>query len=246
MRPTHTVCAPRRAICRAAQAAGGSDGQVGGAAVDAMDRSEEAIAEDADGVRCNACGSVLCVDEPKQAVVPLKRPAASNKRKVSPRMLRYHATRAATRVAMLAAIPGIGTARAVAILRAYPTFRELMRNEREREMSLRHGPVPRQGEFHCARGGRERRTTRVALRRSSLALSTRTSTESHRCAIPWRGPPHPVYGAARGSVAWCICFHSEASMRGWGRDTLQRAAPARDLTGTGRCWTLMRCARSQV
>ena len=47
-------------------------------------------------------------------------------RKVSPKMLRYHATRAATRVAMLAAIPGIGTARAVAILRAYPTFRELV------------------------------------------------------------------------------------------------------------------------
>ena len=91
-----------------------------------MDRSEEAIAEDADGVRCNACGSVLCVDEPKQAPAPAQRPAASTTRKVSPKMLRYHATRAATRVAMLAAIPGIGTARAGAILRAYPTFRELM------------------------------------------------------------------------------------------------------------------------
>ena len=79
-----------------------------------MDRSEEAIAEHADGVRCNACGSVLCVDEPKQAPAPAQRPAASTTRKVSPKMLRYHATRAATRVAMLAAIPGIGTARAVA------------------------------------------------------------------------------------------------------------------------------------
>ena len=125
-RATHTMCAPRRAICRATQAAGGSDGRLGRAAVDAMDRSEGAIAEDADGVRCNACGSVLCVDEPKQAAVPPKRPAASTTRKVSPKMLSYHATRAATRVAMLAAIPGIGTARAVAILRAYPTFRQLM------------------------------------------------------------------------------------------------------------------------
>ena len=88
----------------------------GGTTVDAMYRSEAAIAEDADGVRCNACGSVLCVDEPKQAAVPPRRPAASTARKVSPKMLRYHATRAATRVAMLAAIPGIGTARAVAIL----------------------------------------------------------------------------------------------------------------------------------
>ena len=91
-----------------------------------MNRSEEAFADDVDGVRCNACGSGLCVDEPKQAPAPAQRPAASTTRKVSPKMLRYHATRAATRVAMLAAIPGIGTARAVAILRAYPTFRELM------------------------------------------------------------------------------------------------------------------------
>ena len=101
-----------------------------------MNRSEEAFADDVDGVRCNACGSVLCVEEPrygadgdsapKQVAVPPRRPVASTKRKVSPKMLRYHATRAATRVAMLAAIPGVDTARAAAILCAYPTFRELM------------------------------------------------------------------------------------------------------------------------
>ena len=102
-----------------------------------MESTDGTTTEEVDTVRCNACGSVLCVDgsthgedeepAPKQAAVPPnKRAAASTKRRVSPTMLRYRATRAATRVAMLAAIPGIGTTRAMAILRAYPTFRELM------------------------------------------------------------------------------------------------------------------------
>ena len=43
-----------------------------------------------------------------------------------------------------------------------------------------------------------------------------------------------------------VCFHSEASMCAWGEGNSPESRAARDLTGTGRCWTRMCGAGSQV
>ena len=71
-------------------------------------------------LRCDTCGSVLHDNEKALKQSPLKPRAPPTKRIVSTKPT------AAVRASMLACIPGIGKSRAEAILRVYPTFRELV------------------------------------------------------------------------------------------------------------------------
>ena len=101
-----------------------------------------------DIIRCEFCGHSLCAgkheDTASEASVepapptpkakpkpkPKPKPSAGStaefRRKVRPRMLWYKNVREAARCHMLSALPGISTVRAMAILRVFPTFQDLM------------------------------------------------------------------------------------------------------------------------
>jgi hypothetical protein len=85
---------------------------------------------------CRHCGSVLCVDGDDESVRTESSPERASqastatttkqpKLKIGPKMLRLHVIRRATRVAMLAAIPGVDKRTAACIVAAYPTFADI-------------------------------------------------------------------------------------------------------------------------
>jgi hypothetical protein len=87
-------------------------------------------------VICRHCGSVLCVDGDDESVrtgSSLERASHASaatttkqpKLKIGPKMLRLHVIRRATRVAMLAAIPGVDKRTAACIVATYPTFADI-------------------------------------------------------------------------------------------------------------------------
>ena len=93
----------------------------------------------ADDLICGRCGSVLCVEGDVSESNGAHSPPAKRARaeststtskaptvKLGPRMLRLHAVRRATRVAMLAAIPGCTPRVAARIVAEFPTFADIV------------------------------------------------------------------------------------------------------------------------
>ena len=86
----------------------------------------------AGGLICSTCGSVLRGKGCDDVVASTAQPPAKKRKthpprvKLTPQMLCHHDVRCATRICMLAAIPGVSKKMATSIITAYETFADII------------------------------------------------------------------------------------------------------------------------